>query len=55
VDISGDHAVSWNKSVSGYGHLGTQSYLCQELTQARDPHDREVDVAENGRRPAESC
>jgi len=30
-----------------------QSFLCQFLTQARVPHDREVDVAGNGRRPAD--
>jgi len=28
-------------------------FFCQILTQARIPHDREVDVAGNGRRPAD--
>jgi len=53
VDIFGDHAVSCKKSGFGDRHLGTQSFLCQVLTQARIPHDREVDIAGNGRRPAD--
>jgi len=53
VDIFGDHAVSCNKSGLGDRHLGTQSFFCQVLTQARIPHDREVDVTGNARRPAE--
>jgi len=53
VDIFGDHAVSCKKSGFGDTHLITQSFFCQVLTQARIPHDREVDVAGNGRRPAE--
>jgi len=51
VDIFRDHAVSCKKS--GFGERnGTQSFFCQVLTQARITHDREVDVAGNGRRPA---
>jgi len=53
VDIFGDHAKSCKKSGFGDRHLGTQSFLCQVLTRARVPHDREVDVAGNGRRPAD--
>jgi len=53
VDIFGDHAVSGKKSGFGERHLGTQSSFCQVLTQARIPHDREVDIAGNGRRPAD--
>jgi len=33
--------------------LGTQSFFCQVLTQARIPHEREVNVAGNGRRQAD--
>jgi len=53
VDFFGDHAVSCKKSGFGDMHLGTQSFLCQVLTEARVPHDRELDVSENGRRPAD--
>jgi len=53
VDIFGHHDVSCKKSGFGERHLGTQSFLCQVLTQARIPHDREVDIAGNGRRPAD--
>jgi len=53
MDIFGDHAMSCMKSGFGDRHLGTQSFFCQVLTQARIPHDREVDVARNGRRPAD--
>jgi len=53
MEIFSDHAVSCKKSGFGDRHLGTQSFLCQVLTQARVPHDREVDVAGNGRRPAD--
>jgi len=53
VDIFGDHAVSCNKSGFGDRHLGTQTFFCQVLTRSRVPHDREVDIAGNGRRPAD--
>jgi len=53
VDIFGDHAVSCRKSGFGERHLGTQSFFCQVLTQSRIPHDREVDIAGDGRRPAD--
>jgi len=53
VDVFGDHAVSCKKSGFGDRHLGTQTFFCQVLTQSRVPHDREVDVAGNGRRPAD--
>jgi len=53
VDIFGDHAVSCKKSCFGDRHLGTQSFFCQVLTQARIPHDREVDIAGNGPRPVD--
>jgi len=52
VDIFRDHAVSCKKSGFGDRHLGTQSFLCQVPAKAPVPHDREVDVAGNGRRPA---
>jgi len=42
VDVFGDHAVSYKKSRFGDRHLGTQTFLCQALTQSRVPHDREV-------------
>jgi len=53
VDVFGDHAVSCKKSGSGDRHLGTQSFFCQVLTQALIPHYREVDIALNGRHPAD--
>jgi len=53
LKVFGDHAGSCKNSAFGDRHLGTQSFFCQVLTQARIPHDREVDVAGNGRRPAE--
>jgi len=53
VDVFGDHAVACKKSGFGDRHLGTQTFFCQVLTQSRVPHDREVDVAGNGRRPAD--
>jgi len=53
VDVFGDHAVACKKSGFGDRHLGTQTFFCQILTQSRVPHDREVDIAGNGRRPAE--
>jgi len=53
VDVFGDHAVSCKKSGFGDRHLGTQTFFCQVLTQSRVPHDREVDIAGNGRRPAD--
>jgi len=53
VDVSGDHAVSCNKSGFGDRHLGKQTFFCQVLTQSRVPHDREMDIAGNGRRPAD--
>jgi len=39
----------------GFGdkNLGTQSFFCQVLTQARIPDDREVDIAGNGQHPAD--
>jgi len=52
VDVFGDHAVSCKKSGFGDRHLGTQTFFCLVLTQSRVPHDREVDIAGNGRRPA---
>jgi len=53
VDIFGDHAVSCKNSGFGDRHLGTQPFFCQVLPQARTPHDREVDIAGDGRRPAD--
>jgi len=34
-------------------HLGTLTSFCQVLTQSRVSHDRKVDIAGNGRRPAD--
>jgi len=34
-------------------HLGTQTFFYQVLTQSRVPHDREVNITGNGRRPAD--
>jgi len=45
--------VSCKKSGFEDRDLGTQSFCCQVFTQSRIPHDREVDIAENGRRPAD--
>jgi len=53
VDVFGDHAVSCKESGFGNRHFGTQTFFCQVLTQSRVPHDREVDIAGNGRRPAD--
>jgi len=53
VDVFGDHAVSGKKSGFGDRHLGTQTSFCQVLTQSRVSHDREVDIAGNGRRLAD--
>jgi len=53
VDIFGDHAVSCKMSGFGERYLGTQSFFCQVLTQARIPHDLEVDIAGDGRRSAD--
>jgi len=53
LDIYGEHAVSCKKSGFGDRHLRTQCFFCQVLTQARIPHEREVDIAGNGRRPAD--
>jgi len=50
VDIFGDHAMSCKKSGFGERHFSTQSFFCQVLSQARI---REVDIAGNGRRPAD--
>jgi len=48
----GDHAVSCKKSGFWDRHVGSQSFSCRVLTQARIPHDREIEIAGNGRRPA---
>jgi len=53
VEVFGDHAVSCKKSGFGERHLGTQTFFGQVLTQSRVLHDRKVDIAGNGRRPAE--
>jgi len=53
VDVFGDHAVSCKKSGLGDRHLGPQTFFCQVITQSRVPHDREVEIAGNGRRPAD--
>jgi len=53
VDVFGDHAVSCKKSGFGDRHLGIQTVICKVLTLYRVPHDREVDIAGNGRRPAD--
>jgi len=53
VDVFSDHAVSCKKSGVGDRHLGTQTFFCQVLTQSRVPHDRELDIAGNGRRPVD--
>jgi len=40
---------------SGFGgrQLGTQTFLCQVLNKSRVPPDRDLDIAVNGRRPAD--
>jgi len=53
VDAFGGHVVSCKKSGFGDRNLGTQTFFCQVLTQSRVPHDREMYVAGNGRRPAD--
>jgi len=52
-DVFGDHAVSCKKSGFGDRHLGSQTFFCLVLIQSRVPRDREVNIAENGRRPAD--
>jgi len=51
--VLGNHAVSCKKSEFGDRHLGTETFFCQVLAQSRDPHGRGVEIAGNGRRPAE--
>jgi len=53
ADVFGDHAMSCKKSGFGDRHLGTQTFFFQVLTQSRVSHDRESDVAGNGRGPAD--
>jgi len=53
VDFFGDHAVSCKKSGFGDRNLGPQTLFWQVLTRSRGLHDREVDIAVNGRRPAD--
>jgi len=53
VDVFGDHAVSCKKSGFGDRQLGTHTFLFQVLTQSRVPHDRELDIAGNGRSQAD--
>jgi len=53
LDVFVDHAVSSKKSRFGDRHLGRQTFFCQVLTQSLVPHYREVDIAANGRRPAD--
>jgi len=53
VDVFGDHTVSCKYSGFGDRHLVTQTFSCQVLTQSRVLHDREVEIAENGRYPAD--
>jgi len=53
VDVFGELAVSCKESRFGDRHLDAQTFFCQVLTHSRVPHDREVDIAGNGRRPAD--
>jgi len=53
-DVFGDHAVACKKSGFGDRHIGTQTFFCQVLNQSRVPHDLEVYIAGNGRRPADN-
>jgi len=53
VDVVGDDAVSCKNSGFVERNLGTKTFFCQVLTQSRFPHDREVDNAGNGHRPAD--
>jgi len=55
ADVFGDHAVSCKHSGLGDMRLGTQTFFCQVLAQSRVPHDRELDIAGNGRRPPTFC
>jgi len=53
VDVFGDHAVSCKKAAFKDRDLDTQTLFCKYFTQSRVPHDREVEIARNGRRPAD--
>jgi len=51
VDIFGDHAVTCANS----GFAARQAFFCQILTQAHIPHNCEVDIAGDGKRPPTTC
>ena len=44
VDVFGDHAVMCKRSGFWNRHIGVQTFLCQMLTEARVPHEREVAI-----------
>jgi len=48
-----EESVPCKKSGIGDRHLGTQFFFFQVLTQARIPHDRQPDIAGNGRLPTD--
>jgi len=51
VDMFGDYSVSCKTSDFADRRRSVLSYFCDVFNQARIPHDYEVDVAGNGRRP----
>ena len=54
VDVFGDHAVVCKRSGLWNRHLGVQTFLCQMLTEARVPHEREVAITPGSQdRPAD--
>jgi len=53
VEFFGDHTVPCKKSGFEDRHLGTQTFFCKVLTQSRVPHECEVHIAGNGRRPVD--
>ena len=52
-DPFGDHRVSCGHAAFGKRHLGVQQFLCQVLSAARVPHDREVSVEGDLARPVD--
>ena len=53
MDVLGDHAVSCQKGLITARHFGITSYLCQVLTTAKIPFERESACLGDGRRPGD--
>ena len=54
MDVFGDHSVMCRRSGLWNRHLGVQSFICQMLSEARVPHEREVAITPGSQeRPAD--